>query len=98
MAQHFPPDAPAASLTDCAHIRLHLDAFVDGELTGFDDHDRPLTQVVGSHVRDCDSCARVDNQLRALRTTLRALGRREQTTTRASDALRQRAAQILSSR
>lgn len=98
MAQHLPPDAPAASLTDCAHIRLHLDAFVDGELTALDIHDRPLTQVVAAHLRECQPCARVEHQLRALRTTLRAVGRREQATTCASDALRRRAAQILSSR
>ncbi|WP_310570171.1 hypothetical protein [Gemmatimonas sp.] len=98
MAQHLPPDAPAAPLIDCAHIRLHLDAFVDGELTAFDDRDRPLTQVVGAHLRECVSCARLERQLQALRTALHAFGQREQATMRASDELRQRAEQILSSR
>ncbi len=98
MAQHLPPDAPAASLTDCAHIRMHLDAFVDGELTAFDVHDRPLTQVVDAHLRACEPCARVEQQLQAQRRALHDVGRREEATTRASDALRRRAAQILSSR
>ncbi|QJR34239.1 hypothetical protein [Gemmatimonas groenlandica] len=98
MAQHLPPDAPVASLTDCAHIRMHLDAFVDGELTAFDGHDHPLTELVGAHVRVCEPCARLERQLQALRAALRALARREQTTACASDALRRRAAQILASR
>lgn len=98
MAQHLPPDAPVASLTDCPSIRQHLDAFVDGELTAFDTHDRPLTQVVASHLRECEECARLERQLSRLRATLRAVGRREQATAQASDALRLRAAKILSSR
>lgn len=98
MAQHLPPDAPVASLTECAHIRMHLDAFVDGELTAFDGHDRPLTELVGAHLRACEPCARLERQLQSLRAALHALARREQETARASDALRQRAAQILASR
>ena len=98
MAQHLPPDAPVASLTDCAHIRMHLDAFADGELTAFDAHDHPLAELVGAHLRVCEPCARLEHALQALRAALHALGRREQVTERASDALRRRVAQLLASR
>lgn len=67
MAQHLPPDATAASLADCAHIRMHLDAFADGELTAFDVHDRPLTELVGAHLRACEPCARLERALQSLR-------------------------------
>jgi hypothetical protein len=98
MAQHLPPDALAASLTDCAYIRMHLDAFADGELTAFDVHDRPLTELVGAHLRACEPCARLERALQALRAALHAVGRRERLTVRASDALRRRAALLLASR
>ncbi|WP_411280540.1 hypothetical protein [Gemmatimonas sp.] len=98
MAQHLPPDAPSASLADCSLVQSHLDAYVDGELTAFDEHDRELAPIVGAHLRWCAPCARVARQTEALRAAVRAVGQREQTTVRASDALRHRAEQILSSR
>ena len=98
MAQHLPPDAPVTPLTDCVRIRMHLDAFVDGELADVDALDRSLPQLVGGHLRACERCARLERQLHGQRAALRAVGRREQATLRASDALRRRAAQILSVR
>ena len=98
MAQHLPPDAPPASLADCTLVRTHLDAFVDGELTPYDEHDRPLAPLVEGHLASCAPCTRVAQQLRALRAAVRAVGSRERETVRASEALRRRAAMILSSR
>lgn len=98
MAQHLPPDAPPASLAGCALVRTHLDAFVDGELTQCDAHDRPLAPLVRAHLEACAPCTRDAQQLRALRAAVRAVGTRERETVRASEALRRRAAMIFSSR
>jgi len=98
MAQHLPPDALPASFADCTLVRTHLDAFVDGELRPYDAHDRPLAPLVEGHLASCAPCARLAQQLRALRSAVRAVGARERETVRASEALRRRAAMILSSR
>lgn len=98
MAQHLPPDFPPAPSADCTVVRTHLDAFVDGELTSFDAHDRPFSQVVEGHLQECARCAHVARELGALRAAVRAVGAREQATVRTSDALRRRVDEILSSR
>ncbi len=98
MPQHLPPDGPTASPAACTFVRTHLDAFIDGELTQHDAHGVPLSQRVAAHLPACPSCDRVARQLGALRAAVRGVGARERATVRASEALRRRAAQILSSR
>ena len=97
LAQHLPPDAPAASPAVCSLVRAQLDDFVDGELTRHDVCVRPLVPLVREHLASCAPCTRLAQQLSALRAALRAVGARERETVRASEALRRRAETILSS-
>ena len=60
---------------DCFTCRLHLHAFVDGEL----DTDIPgsaLRELVFAHLRECARCQRVERQLRAMREALLRHARR----------------------
>ena len=97
MAQHLPPDDPPASPTDCTLVRRHLDAFVDGELASINGDAPAMGHGIAGHLASCTRCARAVHQLRTLRDAVRAVGARERETVRASEALRRRAAMILSS-
>lgn len=97
MQQNHLQHAHAALPSDCLRTRTHLHAFVDGELTAHDDAGAPLAAMVGAHLSGCERCARLERQLHAMRAALRATGRRERGTVRATPSLRARAAAILSS-
>jgi anti-sigma factor RsiW len=75
-SRRFPESPPAGFCplaADCFTSRLHLHAFVDGEL----DTDIPgsaLREVILEHLAHCPRCERVERQLRALRRRLLAHG------------------------
>lgn len=98
MAQQLPPDAPPVPPAECSYVRTQLDAYVDGEFAPHDEHDRLPVPILKAHLRDCAACARAARHMTALLSAVRALGAREEATVRASDELRRRAAEILSSR
>jgi anti-sigma factor RsiW len=84
---------PAASppAPDCFHARLHLHAYVDGELEA--SSSIAVRHLVHAHVATCPRCARLERQLRAQRAMLQAHAAR--TAPRASDALRARVLKLL---
>ena len=65
-----PPPAGSLPLAaDCFISRLHLHDYVDGEL----DTDVPgsaLREIISAHLRHCARCARLEQQVRALRRRL----------------------------
>lgn len=74
----IPASSPAGSLplaADCFITRLHLHDFVDGEL----DTDLPgsaLREIILDHLVHCTRCARLEQQVRAMRVRLHAVGQR----------------------
>lgn len=88
------PVCPLAA--DCFTSRLHLHAYVDGEL----DSDIPgsaLREVILSHLAHCERCARLEVLLRALRHRLREYGETlaHQADERASPDFRARLSRLL---
>ncbi|AMW05518.1 hypothetical protein GEMMAAP_13290 [Gemmatimonas phototrophica] len=91
--------SPCRSLplaADCFTSRLHLHAYVDGEL----DTDIPgsaLREVILGHIAHCPRCERLEQQLRALRQRLHAHGVRvaDLPEERATPEFRERMARLL---
>jgi anti-sigma factor RsiW len=68
-----PPKSVFPLAADCFTSRLHLHAYVDGEL----DSDIPgaaFREVISGHLAHCERCARLEAQLRAMRQRLRECG------------------------
>jgi hypothetical protein len=69
-ALESPPAGSLPLAADCFISRLHLHDYVDGEL----DTDVPgsaLREIIHAHLRHCARCARLEQQVRALRLRLR---------------------------
>lgn len=96
------PDGAAATSTfpdrgacTCVSVQALLHEHVDGELAVATDAKRLLESSLVAHLDDCASCARLEHQLRAMRTTLRGIGARLSQRETASARLRARIATLM---
>ena len=96
------PDGATATTTipvidsyTCALARALLHEHIDGELVASTDAQRLREASLVAHLDDCTSCARLERQLRAMRTALRGVGARLSQRETASPTLRARIAALM---
>ena len=79
----------------CVSVRALLHGRVDGELASSTGAQRLREAALVAHLDDCASCARLERQLRAMRSALRGVGARLSQRETASATLRARIAALM---